>query len=163
VLEAGLPVLPLSPISKVGPDDVFSVLVSISERLVKEATPEQQATLWAATKILMGLRHPRETVENLTGGISAMILGIRGIEESTVYQGIFAEGEAKARSEGETLGELVGVRKAFLRMAVKRLGPPGEQISRELSSLNDIEQLNRLMDRLEDVSTWDELLETQSA
>ncbi len=58
------------------------------------------ATLWAATKVLMGLRYPKEQVEEFERGVSAMILGVRGIEESSVYQDIFAKGEAKGEAKG---------------------------------------------------------------
>jgi hypothetical protein len=61
---------------------VPGVLMAISERFVREANPDQAAVLWAATKVLMGLRYSEEQVEEFTKGTSAMILGIRGIEES---------------------------------------------------------------------------------
>ena len=100
VLAAGLPVLPLAPVANVEPEKVPEVLMAISERLVRETNAEQAATLWAATKVLMGLRYPKEQVEAFTKG-AAMILGIRGIEESSVYQDIFAKGEAEGRLEGQ--------------------------------------------------------------
>ena len=37
-----------------------------------------------------------------------MILGIRGIEESSVYQDIFGKGKAKGRAEGESKGRAEG-------------------------------------------------------
>ena len=76
MLAAGLAVLPLAPVADVGPDQVPGVLMAISERLVRETTsPEQAATLWAATKVLMGLRYSKEQVAEFTRGVSAMILG----------------------------------------------------------------------------------------
>jgi hypothetical protein len=51
------------------------VLMVISERLVRETSPEQAATLWAATKVLMGLRYPKEQVDEFERGVSAMIFG----------------------------------------------------------------------------------------
>src|SRR5262249_7695757 len=60
VLVAGLPILPLAPVSKVEPDQVPGVLLAISDRLARETTPEQAATFWNATRILMGLRYPEE-------------------------------------------------------------------------------------------------------
>jgi hypothetical protein len=52
----GLPVLPLAPVADVEPEQVPGVLVAISERFVQETSLDQAATLWAATKVLMGLR-----------------------------------------------------------------------------------------------------------
>ena len=45
-----------------------------------------------------------------------MLFGIRGIEESSVYQGIFRKGEAK--------GAIEEARKTLLRQGRKKLGPP---------------------------------------
>jgi predicted transposase YdaD len=95
-----------------------------------------------------------EQLGKLTEGISAMILGIRGIEESTVYQGIFAEGEAK--------GRLNDARKLFLVLATDKLGSPGEQVLDEVNSLADIERLHALARRIRDVSSWEELLASPS-
>ena len=100
--------------------------MEISQRLVNEASPERAATLWAATKVLMGLRYPKEQVEEFSKGVSAMILGIRGIEESSVYQDIFSKGEAKgeprvgrvrprAELKDESRGESRGESKARSR------------------------------------------------
>ena len=44
--------------------------------------------LWASTALLIGLRHPREEVRELIEGVATMVLGIRGIEDSWVYQDI---------------------------------------------------------------------------
>ena len=37
-----------------------------------------------------------------------MILGIRGIEESSVYQDVFAKGEANGEAKGQAKGEAKG-------------------------------------------------------
>ena len=57
-------------------------------------------TLWSATALLLGLRHSLEEVKSIIEGVSAMILGIRGIEESWVYQDILAKGKAEGEAEG---------------------------------------------------------------
>ena len=101
LLTPGLPVLPLAPVSHVAPERLPGVLRAVAERLRNEAGPELKATLWAATELLLGLYHPTECMQELTKEITTMILGIRGIEESSVYQDIFGKGEAKGRAEGE--------------------------------------------------------------
>jgi hypothetical protein len=60
VLAAGLPILPLAPVSGVAIERVPEVLMAISERLINETSPDQAATTWAATRVLMGLRHSSE-------------------------------------------------------------------------------------------------------
>jgi hypothetical protein len=68
VLASGLPVLPLAPVANVEPEQVLRVLLAMSERLVRETSPEQAATFWAATKVMMGLRYPKEQRKSLSGG-----------------------------------------------------------------------------------------------
>src|SRR5262249_22755895 len=127
-------------------------------------------TLWAATEILLGLYHPRERVKELTREITAMILGIRGIEESSVYQDIFAKGEAKGRAEGEAKGRAEGeakgraegeveeARQILLRQGRKKLGQPDERVLAQVAGISDPDRLNLLLDRILDVASWDELL-----
>jgi hypothetical protein len=150
ILTAGLPVLPLAPISNVANGELPGMLVAISERLIRETNPDQAATLWTATKVLMGLKYPKELVDEITQGVSIMILGIRGIEESSVYQDIFAKGEAKGLVEEARL--------AILRLGCKKLGQFEEGVRATIDAIDDVEYLNSLLDRILDVSSRDELL-----
>ncbi len=84
-----------------------------------------------------------------------MILGINGIEESSVYQDIFGKGEAT----GEAKGQIKADRAALLRQGRKKFGPPSETVEATINTLTDLDRLNALLDRILDVSTWDELLE----
>ncbi len=155
VLTAGLPILPLAPVSKVEPERVRGVLEAISERLETETTSQdQEKILWVATKMLMGLRYSKERIEELTRGISDMILGINGIEESSVYQDIFATG----RDKGLIEGSVTAVRAALLRLGRKEFGPPSETVEATINALTDLDRLNALLDRILDVPTWDDLL-----
>jgi hypothetical protein len=166
LLAAGLPALPLAPVSRVPPERLPEVLRAVAERLRDEAGPEWKATLWAATELLLGLTHPRGRIEELTGEITAMILGIRGLEESSVYQDIFAkgraEGEAKGRAEGEAKGRAEGeveqARRILLGLGRKKLGEPDERVLGLVAGISDLDRLDLLLDRLLEVTTWDELL-----
>ena len=84
LFAGGLPVVPLVPVSNVVPDRLAGVVEAVAERLRREAGPELRMTLWAATQILMGLKYPKEQVSDLTKEITTMVLGIHGIEESSV-------------------------------------------------------------------------------
>ena len=160
--------LPLAPVSQVSSEQLPGVLRAVAERLRNEAVPELKATLWAATEILLGLYHPTERIKELTRKITTMILGIRGIEESSVYQDIFAkgraEGEAKGRAEGEAEGRAEGeveeARKVLLGLGGKRLGQPDERVLALVASINDPDRLNLLVNRILDVATWSERLAT---
>jgi predicted transposase YdaD len=166
LLTCGLTVLPLAPVADVSVDEVPGVLLAISERLEKETNRADAATLWNATRILMGLRYPREKVDSLCEGVSAMLFGIRGIEESSVYQGILEKGEAlgmqkgleKGLEKGIGAGRIERTRQILLRQGRKKFGPPSERVEAEIAALADLERFDELFDRVLEVSTWDELL-----
>jgi hypothetical protein len=166
MLIAGLAVLPSAPVAAVEPAQVPGVLMAISEGLTREATPDVAAMLWAATKGLMGLRYPKERVEGFTRGASAMILGIRGIEESSVCQDIFAKGEAMGEANGKARGEakgsvdrrVEGAWLAILRLGRRKFGQPHERVRSTVKAIDAVDQLIALLDRILDVSSWDELL-----
>jgi hypothetical protein len=128
------------------------------------------------SEILLGARYPREQVEAMIRGIATMVLGIRGIEDSWVYQDILAEGFAKSLAEGQAKGLAEGQAKSFakgfakgvikgiaaslLRYGRKTLGVPGEGVTAAIMAMVDRERLNQLIDRVSEVATWDELLTT---
>jgi len=136
----------------------------------READPQAMTTLWTATTVLIGLRHPREQVQSIIEGVRDMILskllGIRGIEESWVYQDIFAEGEATGRAEGwaegraeiKAEGAVEQSRNALLRLGRKKLGEPDERVLSLLAALGDLDRLNLLLDALLEAARWDDLL-----
>ena len=166
LLRGGLSVLPMAPVSAVPPERLPEVLTAVAERLRDEADPELQKTLWAATEILLGLCHPRDLVERWCEEITAMILGIRGIEESSVYQDIFAKGEAKGRTEGEARGRAEGetwgrveeARQNLVLLGRQKFGEPGESVLATISAIADYDRLTSLLGRIFDVSSWDDLL-----
>jgi predicted transposase YdaD len=158
LLACGLTVLPLAPVSMVEPEKVPDVLRAIADCLAREASPDQAATLWSATRILMGLRYEKEQIDAMIEGVSAMLFGIHGIEESTVYQGIFRQGETKGRIEGRAEGVVEHARATLLRQGCKKLGPPGERMAADIAAMDHADRLNDLLDRVLDVSTWDELM-----
>jgi hypothetical protein len=89
-------------------------------------------------------------VKELTEEITTMVLGIRGIEESSIYQDIFAKGRAE--------GEVEEARTILLRQGRKKLGQPDEQVLTRIMGISALDRLNLLLDHILDVSSWDELL-----
>jgi hypothetical protein len=79
------------------------------------------------------------------------LLGIRGIEESSVYRRLFNRGRVMAAQE------------ILLRLGRARLGEPGEDIRTQIESYRDHDALNLLIDSLSDVASWDELLSMSEA
>ena len=131
MLDCGLTVLPLDPICDVVPDQVPGVLMAISARLEQEASAEQASTLWNATRILMGLRYEEEQVDAIIEGVTAMLFGIRGIEESSVYQGILRKGEAKGEAKGLAEGEARESARPCLSRAARSWGRPTRESAPE--------------------------------
>jgi predicted transposase YdaD len=158
LLASGLTVLPLAPVSDVTEEKLPGVLMAIADRLAREANAEEAATLWNATRILMGLRYSAEEVDSIIDGVSAMLFGIRGIEESSVYQAILKKGEAKGEAKGRVEGAVDDAKTILLRQGRKRLGPPDERISGRIAEIAELDRLHVLLDRILDVSSWDELL-----
>jgi predicted transposase YdaD len=150
LLRAGLSLLPLAPISDVTPEQLPGVLRAVAQRVRDEADRELSKTLWAATEILLGLNHSEARVEELTREITTMVLGIRGIEESSVYQGIFAKGRAE--------GQIEEAKKILLAQGRKRFGEPGDEVLGKIAAINGLDRLNHLLVRVLDVAGWDELL-----
>jgi hypothetical protein len=153
-LTAGFPMLPLAPVSNVAPDQLAAVVTAVAERLKTEADPELLKTLWTSTAILMGLRYPREQVKELLEGVAKMVLGIHGIEDSWLYQDIFAEGKAEGLAEGAAKE----ARATLLRLGRKTLGEADTETVAEIAGLKDVERLNSLIDHIDEVSNWRELL-----
>jgi hypothetical protein len=139
VLAGGLGTLPMAPLSDVSPEALPGVIRRMDERLRRETTPAEAATLWTATYVLMGLRYPSDVVTEL-------LQGVRAVKESSTYQAIVAEGRAD------------GLRKALLIQGRNRFGPPVAEIVMALESIHSEKRLERLHKRLPEVSNWQELL-----
>jgi len=161
LLTSGLPLLPLAPVSNVAAERLLDVLTAVANRLRDEAGPELKTTLWTATAILMGLRYPREQVGEMIEGVAKMVLGIRGIEDSWVYQDIFAKGRAEGEARGRAEGLVEEAREILLGLGRKKLGKPHEQVLSKIAAIRDLDYLNLLLDRFLDASTWEDLLNTK--
>ena len=149
-LTAGLGTLPLAPLCQMPKGSTLEgalpdILRRIDERLTAEAGPEDAGKLWTATFVLTGLRTDRDKVLPL-------FQGVHGMKESTTYQYILEEGEA--------IGRAKEVRKILLRQGQIRFGAPPAVVRQVLESLSDLERMERMADRVIEVSNWQELLDT---
>ncbi len=144
-LRGGLGILPLTPLSAVAEAELPGVIRRMDERIRAEATPDEAGTLWTAADVLMGLRYPRQLVTQL-------LQGVHGMKESVTYQAIVEEGEIK--------GMLRARQEDILRLGRRRFGAPSQDTETALRGVAEPERLARLLDALQDVSSWDELLAT---
>lgn len=72
------------------------------------------------------------------------------VKDSSVYQAWMADVEAKGRlTEGKAI---------LLRLGKKRFGPPAEDVRAQLDSINELDRLESLIDQLDTVTSWSELL-----
>lgn len=77
------------------------------------------------------------------------------MEESVTYQAILAKGEQQ--------GRLAVARKWLLLLGQQRLGSPSRRIKSIIGDVNEPEKLEGWMLRLDDASSWEDLLAAPSA
>lgn len=70
------------------------------------------------------------------------------MRESSTYQAILEEGQAE------------GIQRALLLQGRKRFGPPDAATQEAVRAITDVARLEKMSERLLDVSTWQDLLAT---
>lgn len=141
-VNGGLGIVPLAPLSAVAEADLPAMIGRMEQRLRQEATPEEAAILWTATRVLMGLRYPRTLVTQL-------LRGVHGMKDSVTYQEIVEE------------GAIAEAQKFLLLQGRKRFGPPSDHMENAVRSITDLDRLEQLGVRLLDVADWEGLLGAQ--
>lgn len=116
------------------------VVQRLCERLLREAPPEKFGILVTSAYVLTGLRIPRQRAW-------ALFRGVQGMHDSDTYLAILDEGALKQ------------MRKVVLRLGQRRLGSASEDVVTAIMGIDDLERLNRLLDKTLEVSNWQELLE----
>lgn len=170
LLASGLGTLPLAvlgqmPAGQTADVALPEVIAQLVPRIEREASPEQGPILLTASFVLTGLRVSQQRVLEL-------FRGVRKMRESTAYQAILDEGRAegeikgraegliKGREEGLTMGQVEEARQLLLRLGRKRLGPPEPIVEEAVRTINDLQRLESLIERLLDVASWQDLLRT---
>jgi predicted transposase YdaD len=121
----------------------------MDERIEREASREEAAVLWMAISLLLGLTQPKESLK-------ALLQGVGHMKESAMYQLILEEGLVKGREEGR----IEEARKLLRRLGERRLGPMTPEIRVRIEAISDVDRLDELIDRVLEVSSWEELLGT---
>jgi predicted transposase YdaD len=125
------------------------VIARLVERIEAEAPPEQGPILMTAAYVLMGLRIHHERADEL-------FQGVRKMRDSTTYQAILNEG----RAEGEIKGRAKEAQRLLLRLGRKRLGDPDATVEAAVRTIADVERLELLIDRIDEVANWQDLFQT---
>jgi hypothetical protein len=142
VLLGGVGTVPLAPLTDITPDALPEAIRVMDGRFRTEVPEAATRSLWASTFVLMGLRYPEELIDQV-------LQGVVGMKESVTYQKIVAEGYAQGRIEE--------ARRFFLRLATRRLGPPGAAALAAIHLMNDPDQFEQLAERLDSAAGWDDL------
>jgi hypothetical protein len=145
-LKGGLGLLPLAPLCQLPAgvpleQAVTDVVHQIDRRLQAETEHAEAARLMAATFVLTGLRVPRELLADIYRGVRLM-------EDSSAYLLILERGEIKGKVS------------AILRQGRKRFGPADAATEAALKAITDLDRLDRLIDAVLTVNSWQELLAT---
>jgi predicted transposase YdaD len=146
LLASGLAVLPLAPLCRLPEgmsleEGMRWVLTQVVERLHRQGDARLVPRLLTATFVLSGLRLDRDQVR-------ALFQGVRAMHESDTYQAILDEGRVE------------GLQRALLRQGRRKFGEPEEASRRALLGITDLDRLDRLSERLLEVATWQDLLQT---
>jgi predicted transposase YdaD len=143
-LTAAVNLVPLAPLTDVAESALPDLVRRMAERINAEPDPRAEM-LWTATYLLMGLSYSEETVSQLLEGVAKM-------QESTTYQALLRKG----RDEGLITGE----QKILVRQGTKRFGAPDNTVLAAIEAIRDVQQLERLSERIldPDVRDWNSLL-----
>jgi predicted transposase YdaD len=130
------------------------VVERLVERIMREAAPEVAPELLTAAFVLSGLRVPRPQGVQLFRRVQAM-------RESSTYQYILDEGREEGQRMGREEGALREARKFLLRQGGRKFGPPEPVVEVAIEAIPDLDRLERMGERLLDVTTWTDLLATR--
>lgn len=145
-LHGGLGLLPLATLCRVPEDKPLAealrgVVREIDRRLIQECEHSQAVRLMTAAFILTGLRAKKED-------LASIYQGVRVMHESTAYDAAVEEGRIEA------------THCVLLKQGRKLLGPPDPSVESGLTSIQDVERLERMTEAILTVKSWDELLST---
>jgi predicted transposase YdaD len=164
MLMGGLGMVPLAPLGELpsgSPRDAVltGLLRRIDERLEAELPPAEAQRLLMAAWVLIGMRVPRSKLKLFQEALTMVDL-----RDSSTYQLIVEEGMAKGMEKGMERGmekgKAAGLRTMLLQIGARRLGSPATAVQEPLNAIDDIGRLQRMGERVLDVATWQELLDT---
>ena len=142
--------VPLAPLTNVAEESLPELVRRMAERINAEPAP-RAGKLWTATYWLMGLRYEQVFAWQL-------LEGVQNMRESTTYQATLREG----REEGLNEGRVGEAQRLLLRLGGIRFGPPDETTRAAVEAIRDLDRLERMSDRVLDMSIhdWNGLLGT---
>ena len=146
LLTGGLGLLALAPLGQLASgvtreQALPEIIRRIHDRLAAEATPERADQLWNWMYELTGLHLTEEQV-------SPHFRRYEVIRQSLTWQATMERGEVRA------------LQRTLLRLGTTKFGPPDESTRALLTNQTDLERLDRMIDSVSVVTTWQEVLAT---
>lgn len=151
LIESGLGVMPLAFIADINRSELPDLVRRAQRRLELEAGPGTIGEIWTSIDILMGLKYKRPFVDEL-------LKGVRAMKESVTYQGILEEGEAIGEARGKAIGKIAGKRDSLVRLGTNLFGKPDRKTHAALKAIDSADELDGLIVRCVNASSWNELL-----
>lgn len=146
-LKGGVGLMPLAVLGK--PPEGQSrrqALPGLVERMAERAVHEAKldaGMLLTAAYLLSGMHVDPEVAQGIFNKVKAML------EENGVYNLILEEGAVKHQ------------RALILKIAKKKIGEPTEKQKNKLNAIEDLERLDRLVEKAVTAKSWDALLRVQ--
>jgi hypothetical protein len=150
-LEGALAHLPLTALCDIPEQALPGLVDQMSRRIKSEPSDITPSSLWIEFDLLLGLKYPQDFVQWLLKGVGSM-------QESSTYQAILAEGEARGIALGEARGEARGKRESILQLGSRRFGAPDAVTRSLLEGIDSLERLDGLVVRAIEAESWNDLL-----
>jgi hypothetical protein len=145
LLTGPLATLPMATLADVTLSDLPHVLERIDVRLMAETPPQEAATMMSRTLTLAGIRLDEDQIEAFRRRLRTMNL----LKESSFYQFLLKE---------QKQAQIKEARKLLIRLGRQRFGRLNKATRTAIESIDDLERLERMFERVYAVSSWAELL-----
>lgn len=139
ILQGGIGLLPLAPLTKVQTKDLPELLLEMNRIVELQNDPERSSLNWVATDQLMKLRFDDQL-------IAKMIQGVLKMEHSAYFQSLLDRGAVERLHE------------TLLEMGEIRFGVPSDESRQRIESIASVADLKQLCKKLLIANSWEELL-----
>jgi hypothetical protein len=145
LLAAGLGMFPLAMVTDDAQDRLQELMQRVEQEIQREnLSPKAAGEFWIHCFGMLGVRYNRPFIQQL-------FQGVKGMMESSTFQGIFEDGQAKT---------LATWRASLRKLAEKRFGALSKKNEKRLNEINDEDRLGRMNERMFEATNWDDLLNT---
>jgi predicted transposase YdaD len=150
ILAGPLATLPMAPLADVPIQDVPRILEQIDSRFAAEAPPADAVRMMTSALTLAGMRLDGGEI----GSLQRRLRIVNILKDSSYYQVLLEEGMEK----GERQGEIKGARKLLIHLGRTRFGRLDKANRATLESIDDLDQLETLSERILTATSWADLL-----